>query len=286
MLRQGGRCGPPARYDALWSSPSAANPTHGPHHAKDHQTGRSGRPAPGAYVARVAGGAWQAAEATASEGRRADSRNRAGGSDRRCDRRRHVGACENSVAPAQQGCRSNRRPDWRASPTRSRRLQTAPRQDALARYAATRDHRARAGASGAAAATARGTKCRQRRSAPVQAHGRTRPVFAPRGRRLDRQRLGARRRGGRRHARHAGVGQFTHRHRPGRDAAPGRTGDHRAQQADRLCLRTGRRRPHAGHDVDQAGNPVAGGSGAEQVQEQPTCAGSRRPGGWISTRPG
>ena len=54
-----------------------------------------------------------------------------------------------------------------------------------------------------------------RRPAPLEAHGRAGPVFAARGRQVDRERLGEGRRQGRHHARRAGVAAGAHRDRQG-----------------------------------------------------------------------
>ena len=88
---------------------------------------------------------------------------------------------------------------------------------------------------------------RRRQPAPVQAHERARHRFAPRGRRVDRARLGPRRRPRRRRARLARPAEPAHHDRraSARNAA-GAARDGAAQQAGRLRQRPGRGRLRAG----------------------------------------
>ena len=96
--------------------------------------------------------------------------------------------------------------------------------------------RAVPGAAGGQASAARSAKARaggtQRRHPAVEGADRTGHRVAPRGRRLDRRRLGARRRRDGR-ARPARAPERTHRHRPGRAQGAGAQRDGAAEQAGR-----------------------------------------------------
>ncbi|CAF0894791.1 unnamed protein product [Rotaria sp. Silwood1] len=119
----------------------------------------------------------------------------------------------------------------------------------------------------------------------VQAHGRAEARIAPRGRRLDRRRLGARQRQGRR-AGPARRRRRTDRHRPRRAPAAGRARHRAAAQAHRLRVRPGRGRLRAGRRAVPAREPLDGRSVRHQAQRRPPPQPrARRPAGHRLHRP-
>ena len=123
--------------------------------------------------------------------------------------------------------------------------------------------------------------------APLQAHGRARPVLAPRGGRLDRERLGQGGRPGRRHTRHARVTRRAHRDRSGRARGT------RANRSRSCCNKpvgyvSGQ--AEDGYEpamrADPSGKPLGGGSARRSRSSPATCAAWLPPAGWTSTPPG